>query len=470
MSTPPVPTRELTGKRIGWWYIVAFAGQRDGVNYWQGHCCHHGRERVLAETDLLNQKNDPLRQQPCLCRKLEGELADFIFGLWTVIELADGGKRRAFIQRGLRLWKCRCACGTESAIQERDLTSWQTLSCGCRPEQVISAELGSRHQRAWKSFSQAMRRIGRRERDSRWTPEMDHALRTLQPACVVCGGATDLTTHHVRPFSEGYGLEPGNAVRLCRACNSFIGTADPSHLPPEMARKIARAAAKFKEYWESGCPAPKRRATAPAQKMPKLPNPALIGMLRAVQRGEDAAIPALASWLRKRRDPRARAIGDLARLEVVVKETQLDMYPNEVHYSIVFRLDGKSSGGSLIGPRSPDDTEDSLARQVQEEVQRHRANEVWRRLGLSNNDVNALWQYLGIGPPPCGMSSRLANKAQRLQQAGKTTPEALPGDAMPGGVSVAEIARREGVRVQTIRNRIAQALHRLATPQGHRRH
>jgi hypothetical protein len=78
---------------------------------------------------------------------------------------------------------------------------------------------------------------------------MEQALRTIQPACVVCGDVDDLTTDHARPLLRGYGLEPGNAVRLCRTCNSFKTDRDFDMLPPKMANKIEAATAQFKEYW-----------------------------------------------------------------------------------------------------------------------------------------------------------------------------------------------------------------------------
>jgi hypothetical protein len=61
------------------------------------------------------------------------------------------------------------------------------------------------------------------------------------------------------------------------------------------------------------------------------------------------------------------------------------------------------------------------------------SSEVWERLGLTTAQSNSLKQYLGINP-------------------------------MGLAASVEEIARRAGKKVQTIRNRIQLALHRLSSP------
>jgi HNH endonuclease len=440
MSAPTIPTPDLTGKRFGWWYVVAYAGQRDGVNYWQCQCCLHVFEKVVAEPDILNRKTDPLSKRPCDCPKPNGLSAGCICGLWTVIELADQDKGRPSRGRALMAsWKCRCACGTKRALKEEDLIRFRPLSCGCRPDQELRREWWSRRQRAWHSFSKAMNRAARQKRDSKWTRAMRDALRALQPACVLCGAADDLTTHHVRPFSKGHGLKPGNAVRLCRACNSFIHDSDRGQLSPGQARALETAAAQFKEFWESGCVTPGVLTATPTEEAPKVPDPAFIALLRAVECGGDTGISALANWLEERGDPRATAIRDVIRLEAAVTAHRTGA--NEVSWSVDFRLDGRSCGGlAVLGPRSPGETESSLAQQVEELRRRHQSDEVWTRprcFGLSWALRDTLKQYLGINP-----------------------------SGVPA--TIEEIAKQEAKREQTIRNRIELALHRLTVPRPRR--
>src|SRR5262249_32425528 len=155
------------------------------------------------------------------------------------------------------------------------------------------------------------------------------------------------------------GLEPGNAVRLCLACNSFINTRDPRELSPGQARKLETAAAQFKEFWEGGCVTTEARTAAPAGDTLKLPDPDLIALLRAGECGDDNAIPALATWLEERGDPRASAIREVTRW-----------------------------GSSVTG-----------------------SYEVWRRLGLTWATSNTLKQYLGINP--MGVAATVEEIAQR---------------------------------------------------------
>jgi hypothetical protein len=57
------PTRDLTGRRFGWWYVEAYVCQRGGINHWQCVCCC-GRacavEKLVAETNILNRKANTL--------------------------------------------------------------------------------------------------------------------------------------------------------------------------------------------------------------------------------------------------------------------------------------------------------------------------------------------------------------------------------------------------------------------------
>jgi hypothetical protein len=196
---------------------------------------------------------------------------------------------------------------------------------------------------------------------------------------------------------------------------------DPGELSPGQARKLETAAAQFKEFWEGGRVTPEARTAAPAaEDTPKVPDPALIALLRAVERGDDNAIPALASWLEERGDPRASALREVTRWEAGVTGTR--------------------TGANEGLAKTPRDTDDSPAQLVRELRRRQQSEEVWRRLGLTWDHSNTLKQYLGINP-------------------------------MGVAATVEEIAKWERKRVQTIRNRIDLALHRLAVPRprGRRR-
>ena len=59
------------------------------------------------------------------------------FGRWEVIGPAEP-KRDGASQR--RYWRCRCDCGTERNVQERDLVRSRSQSCGCSHRLTLHAE------------------------------------------------------------------------------------------------------------------------------------------------------------------------------------------------------------------------------------------------------------------------------------------------------------------------------------------
>lgn len=87
--------------------------------------------------------------------------------------------------------------------------------------------------------------------DTKWTLQMEQSIKRLFCCCVLCGTSENLQIDHVRPLSKGFGLEPGNAVVLCKYCNQSKGTKELEDLPEESANKIRDAAMLFKNYWEA---------------------------------------------------------------------------------------------------------------------------------------------------------------------------------------------------------------------------
>jgi len=456
------PDHDLTGKNIRSWFVVACAGERDGVRVWRCMCRVTLAEKVIGESDILDQE---VNSWLCAGRRFWESLENpsgWIYGAWTVI--APTGEYATVPGYAAEpIWRCRCTCGTEREIPRHVLTlgwnlsagsdsvigidgkvhwTWgSTLCCGCRLEAEVRNELQkirlrARNRRA-EDRGAAIRRERERKLDKKWTPAMDRALRSFQPRCVLCGYHGDQTTHHVRPLSMGSGKKPGNVVRLCRSCNSDISCRSLAALPTEIARALKTAAGQFKQFWKSGCARSEAHTAVLAKETVKAPDPGLVALLRAVECGDDGAIATLANWLEKRGDPRAAAIWDVARLKVRVTIDQSE--GNEVTYHVQYRLDGKwRSTFSCIKLTSPGDSEDSRRQQVLREMRkRHLGEEVWRRLGVSQNQRSAVTLYLGMD------SQRVAT-------------------------SIEEIAQWEGQRLQTIQKRIDVALYRLTVPSQRR--
>ena len=80
---------------------------------------------------------------------------------------------------------------------------------------------------------------------------MAKALFELQPVCVVCGSDIKLAVDHVTPVTKGGSLIPGNAVVLCKSCNSAKFNRDLQELLPLTAFSIIVAAQEFAECWQA---------------------------------------------------------------------------------------------------------------------------------------------------------------------------------------------------------------------------
>jgi hypothetical protein len=216
-------------------------------------------------------------------------------------------------------------------------------------------------------------------------------------------------------------------------------------LRPQIAQKLNLVAAQFKEYWVSGCrcspngPAPlsqAMQAVIGSEKSTGQNDSLMIAFLRSMESGDETAICALADWLEERRDPRAYAIREITKLEVVVRETRT--IRSEERHWVEIVLNGKSSN-PWIGWIRLGDSKVPIDQRVRELQRRRQCVEVWQRLGLSVQQREALKQYLGI-------------------------------NAVGIETSMEEIAKRAGKQVETIKNRIDSALYRLAVPAPHMRH
>lgn len=82
--------------------------------------------------------------------------------------------------------------------------------------------------------------------DYRWR-KLSERARRLQPFCVDCGTADDLTTDHLIPLAKGGTRRPtmADVVVRCRSCNSRKGTALPTAeqltLPPGLMPRTRNA-------------------------------------------------------------------------------------------------------------------------------------------------------------------------------------------------------------------------------------
>ena len=125
------------------------------------------------------------------------------------------------------------------------LVRGDTRSCGC----LLRTRGGRSGTKAFRAFYSRQRRDRERLYDIVWTAEMEEALIEFFPTCVLCRAAERLTVDHVQPLSLGFGLEPGNAVRLCGSCNSEKIDKPLTALPPTTAKILRKSAAAYLKFW-----------------------------------------------------------------------------------------------------------------------------------------------------------------------------------------------------------------------------
>lgn len=195
--------------------------------------CH--RSEVGKNMIFDNRQFDPLVFNP-------GDK----FGRWTVIE--NLGVINEYS------WSlCQCNCGTERKVMNYSLKTGASKSCGCYHKEVSSEQakrLFTKHGLSSNPHYLRHMKHRRHKLDQDWTAEMEIALREIFPKCVICGSIDRLATDHVRPVSKGNGLSPGNAIVLCKSCNSTKCDKDLDQLPKGWKKKILAAANQFQKYWD----------------------------------------------------------------------------------------------------------------------------------------------------------------------------------------------------------------------------
>lgn len=243
---PPI-VEDLVGRRFGRLRVLATAARLCGKPAWL--ClCQCGTTKVIIGQSLRQGKTNSCG---CLhkenCGKIRLKLVGQRFGRLLVLKFVR--KHRSY-----SYWLCCCDCGKHQTIRSTSLTTRHTTSCGCFwKEQVITSATkhGQSHTPEYVALKSRERLELRRGLDIIWTPEMDAALRFLQPACVLCTSKQRLSVDHVRPLSRGYGLCPGNAVMLCGSCNSAKSNLRLGELPGDAAARLVTAADDFYIHWNS---------------------------------------------------------------------------------------------------------------------------------------------------------------------------------------------------------------------------
>lgn len=248
MITVPINSRfqDLTGQRFGRLRVLQYAGTKGKRprHHWLCRCkCRN--DKIVSAGNLVSGNS-----QSCGCVK-RAELVGQRFGRLLVVAFA---KTKKYSRCAHAQWACHCNCGSKTVVTSGALLTGRIVSCGCyqrdRAREVHTTH-GLSGTSAYKRWCHDRYYGKARIMDAGWVPQMEEALYEQQPACVLCGSEDHLSVDHVRPLSRGHGLYPGNAVILCRSCNSTKHDKHPNDLPTKTRTKLLKAAKAFETYWQS---------------------------------------------------------------------------------------------------------------------------------------------------------------------------------------------------------------------------
>lgn len=235
--------KDLSGLQYGRLTVTNHYERQELITFWTCVCSCGNTVKVTRN----NLERGATRSCGCLRKELAKtrylDLEGCVFGNLTVLRLSDE------IHTTGKLWNCLCVCGNHLVVRSNKLVYGTIQSCGC-----INKKRKVKHGMSRTKEFRAMYTRNRDEKkrilDSTWTTEMECALRILFDRCAICSTTDNLSVDHVKPLSKGHGLEPGNAIILCKTCNSAKSAKELDDLPSEWKDKILEASESFFIYWK----------------------------------------------------------------------------------------------------------------------------------------------------------------------------------------------------------------------------
>ena len=233
---------DITGLTFNKLTAMCFVGTDSRGRAWWKFRCECGEVKDLKSSNVKSGNT-----QSCGCGRI-GDITGVKFGKLTAIKntMTQLDSRKEYI------WTCKCECGNTRDVPFSYLTTGNVTEC--RECAINSVKLANtthgmsktKEYRRFKSHRYRERYAGIIDE---WTPLMERKLSEFFKSCVVCGGSERLQTDHVLPKSKGFGLKPGNAVKLCIHHNSFKSNKMPDELPEYFRDLVLDAANKFEIYW-----------------------------------------------------------------------------------------------------------------------------------------------------------------------------------------------------------------------------
>jgi len=239
--------KNILGMKFNELLVIEFAGMiKQNRAAWLCRCSC-GKEKVIASKCLIGgmvKSCGHLLSESS--KKKKKDITGKRFGRLVAVEFSGR------TSKGCATWLCQCDCGNMAVVKLQHLSSGGTTSCGCYHKELLLARITkhglSRTSEYRHQFSNNRREL-EMKLDSEWTTEMSKHLKAYFPSCVVCHSDKKLTIDHVLPLKSGYGLKPGNAVRLCNHCNCVKSARSLDSLPGNMGNIISIAAKDFETYW-----------------------------------------------------------------------------------------------------------------------------------------------------------------------------------------------------------------------------
>lgn len=205
---------DISGKRFGRLTVISFSHIKATCSFWNCQC-------DCGKTCIVGKRNlNAGHTQSCGCYKKErhaegtrNDLTGLKFGYLTVVKFHDS------VKTGTR-WLCRCVCGVEKVMMNRNLKYSRPSSCGCRGASLSnSAQINS-------IYSDYKNRANKKELE--FDMSLSKFEELIQKGCHYCGtekSNSKTTSRNTFKYngldridsSKGYTLD--NVVPCCSICN-----------------------------------------------------------------------------------------------------------------------------------------------------------------------------------------------------------------------------------------------------------
>lgn len=116
--------QDLVGQQFGVLNVISFHSKNRQGTFWNVKCNVCGFEKVIRSQDLKRI----VKNGTAGCRHTAVVKTGDFYGEWLVVEEAEPYEEPA-TKHLRRQWLCRCSCGTESIVYERNLVSGKSTKC-----------------------------------------------------------------------------------------------------------------------------------------------------------------------------------------------------------------------------------------------------------------------------------------------------------------------------------------------------